>query len=250
MPAKMSNADVEDCLRACLADEGYSLTPKRSHGQTGVDIVASKGDAQYHIEVVGYKESGPARAKNFFEAFFRAVSRLNDHAIHCVIAVSTFAETGLPARAGQHRVAWLRIADAFPELEIWLGDTAAGTCKRTTWRKRALDDYWHGSGLRTILRPLKPTATYLAWPRRSPGLSEGPSVLSRSLPIECGASSNHQLRCCPCPQANEDSHAPWALRDPIPGRLFAGWGVACLRSPREPGSAGPPLESEPFLYST
>ena len=138
MPARVSNAEVEDCLRTRLATEGYSLTPKRSHGQTGVDIVATKDGDRYHIEVIGYKESGPARAKDFFESFFRAVSRLNEQATHCVIALSALAETGLPARAGQHRVAWLRIAEAFPELQIWLVDTSAGMYRRTSWREWAL----------------------------------------------------------------------------------------------------------------
>lgn len=137
MPSKVSNADVEDCLRRRLIDEGYSLTPKRSHGQTGVDILASNGHERYHIEVVGYKDSGPARAKDFFEAFFRAVSRLNDDATHCVIALSALAEAGLPARAGQHRRAWLRIAGAFPELEIWLVDTTTQKYRRTTWKEWA-----------------------------------------------------------------------------------------------------------------
>lgn len=137
MPAKVSSADVEECLRTCLANEGYSLTPKRSHGQTDVDIVASKGGERYHIEVIAYKESPPARAKDFYEVFFRAVSRLNDGATHCVIALSALAEVGLPARARRHQVAWLRIADAFPELEIWPVDTSAGTYRRTSWREWA-----------------------------------------------------------------------------------------------------------------
>lgn len=137
MPAIVSSDEVEGCLRVCLTDGGYSLTPKRSHGQTGVDLVATKDQERYDIEVIGYKESPPARAKDFYEAFFRAVSRLNDHATHCVIALSARAEAGLPERAARHHIAWLRIADAFPELGIWLVDTSALTYKRTSWREWA-----------------------------------------------------------------------------------------------------------------
>ncbi len=137
MPAIVKNIEVEDCLRTCLEREGYSLSPKRSLGQTGVDIVATKDGNIFHIEAIGYKESGPARAKDFYEAFFRTVSRLNDGAKHCILAVSSRAATGLPARAKQHRVAWLRIAEAFPELEIWLVDPAQRGYRKSSWREWA-----------------------------------------------------------------------------------------------------------------
>ncbi len=72
--------------------------------------------------------------------FFRAVSRLNDGAKHVELALSLLAESGLPARAKQHRIAWLCIADSFPELEIWLVDTGNRTCKHTSWREWAMKD--------------------------------------------------------------------------------------------------------------
>jgi hypothetical protein len=136
MPAVVSSADVENCLREILGSEGFSLSPRRAHGQQGVDIIASdaKGEA-YHIEVVGYKSEGPARAKDFYEGFFRTVSRLDNNAKHCILALSHRAAVGLPARARQHGTAWMRIAEAFPELEIWLVDTEGKTYKRTTWRE-------------------------------------------------------------------------------------------------------------------
>lgn len=136
----VSNSEVEDCLRSILSYEGFNLTPKRAYGQTGVDIVARKAEDAYDIEVIGYKKSGSARAKDFYESFFRAVSRLNDDAKHVVLALSHLAESGLPARAKQHRIAWLRIADSFPELEIWLVDTGNRTCKHTSWREWAVKD--------------------------------------------------------------------------------------------------------------
>jgi hypothetical protein len=43
--ASIVRSDVnEACLRALLAKEGYELNKPRRNGQTGVDIIASKGD--------------------------------------------------------------------------------------------------------------------------------------------------------------------------------------------------------------
>jgi len=133
MASRVKNKETEDCLREVLEVQGYGLDVPRAHGETGVDILARRGDEEWHIEVIGYKSSGSARAKDFYEAFFRAVSLLNDGATHCVIAMPAQARVGLPARARQHRVAWTRIAQAFPELEIWLVDVEAKDYQRTFW---------------------------------------------------------------------------------------------------------------------
>ena len=133
MPSTVINDAVESCLRELLVQDGFQLSPLRAHGETGVDIVATKFGEAWHIEVIGYKSSGPARAKDFFEGFFRALSRLNDGAKHCVVALADQAQIGLPARARQHRVAWERIAKAFPELEIWLVDVEGRRYEKTTW---------------------------------------------------------------------------------------------------------------------
>lgn len=133
MPSVVKNEDTEACLRELLEAQGYKLNIQRAYGETGVDILATKDNEEWHIEVIGYKSSSPARAKDFYEAFFRTVSRLNDDATHCVIALPQQARAGLPARARQHRVAWTRIAQVFPELEIWLVDVENRDCQRTSW---------------------------------------------------------------------------------------------------------------------
>src|SRR5882672_11335735 len=133
MPALVSSAAVEKCLRLCLSREGYVLNRERSHGETGVDIEARKDKVVLTIEVISFKSSPPARAKDFFESFFRAVSRLNGGATRCVIAVPNRFSQGLPARANQHRVAWSRIAQAFPELEIWLVDVEKQSYTPSKW---------------------------------------------------------------------------------------------------------------------
>lgn len=133
MPGIPSNKATEDCLRETLKREGYNLSEPRHHGETGVDIVATMGNVAYHIEVIGFKQSASNRAMDFYQAFFRSISRLNENAKHCVIALPKRFGLGLPARAKQHHVAWRRIAQAFPELEIWLVDLANKTYGRTKW---------------------------------------------------------------------------------------------------------------------
>ena len=130
---RIPSSAIEECLRGLLSKEGFALSATKSHGETGVDIKATKGPEAYFIEVIGYKPAGPARAKDFFESFFRAISRLNDGAKHCVIAWSNRGAAGLPARARQHREAWARISRAFPELEIWLVDTENRRYEKTSW---------------------------------------------------------------------------------------------------------------------
>ena len=133
MPSIVPNALVEQSLREILTREGFDLTPMRANGETGVDIVATRDGASTHIECIGFKESPPQRAKDFYESFFRVVSRLNDGAVCLVIALAARSQAGLPARARQHRIAWARLAVAFPELQIWLVDTTAKTVTRHTW---------------------------------------------------------------------------------------------------------------------
>jgi hypothetical protein len=131
------NSTVEDCLRKCLTAEGYALSPRRAMGEQGVDILATKGSESIHIEVIGYKAAGAMRAKDFFEAFFKSVARLDLGAKRCVIAQAANAKVGLPARAAQRRTAWLRIGEAFPELELWFVDTDTGRYERSTWKEWA-----------------------------------------------------------------------------------------------------------------
>ena len=137
MSALISNEDTETCLRNCLMEEGHVLSPRRAIGETGVDIIASRKAENVFIEVIGFKQSPSARAKDFFEVFFRSVSRLANGADHCVIALPRRSELGLPARARHYGEAWARIGTAFPELKIWLVDTGAGSYRKTSWNEWA-----------------------------------------------------------------------------------------------------------------
>jgi hypothetical protein len=134
MPAIIASAAIEEVIRDKLYGEGYELSRARLHGQNGTDIIARKGSECLHIEAIAFKKSAPARAKDFYESFFRAVSRLKDDgATHCVLALPARFGKGLPQRAKAAGPAWYRIGQAFPELEIWLVDTKDRSIRRTNW---------------------------------------------------------------------------------------------------------------------
>jgi hypothetical protein len=94
----MANAETEALLRKDLAAAGYELSDKKGNGITGVDIIATKGKEEIFIEVIGYKRSNPSHSRDFFESFFRAISRLNDHASKIVIALPISFKAGFPQR--------------------------------------------------------------------------------------------------------------------------------------------------------
>ena len=133
MAALVSAKAVETVLRDTLAREGYAISRERGYGETGTDIIAHRGDENLHIEAIAFKESPPARAKDFYEVFFRAVSRLQNEATSCVIALPSRFGMGLSQRAKAIGPAWCRIGKSFPELKIWLVDTGEGSIKYTDW---------------------------------------------------------------------------------------------------------------------
>lgn len=133
MPSIVPNRQTEAVLRGVLEREGYTLSAERADGETGTDVLASRGEERLHIEVIGFKSSPPARSSDFFQVFFRAVSRLNLGATACVMALPARFGRGLPQRVGQYAVAWERIGKAFPELQIWLVDTDNRSIERTDW---------------------------------------------------------------------------------------------------------------------
>lgn len=130
----ISNTDTENCLREVLESEGYRLNSKKGLGRLGPDIKAVKENEILHIEVIGYAESGLERVGDFYEAFFSSLSRLNDKDCrHCIIAMPLQSKKLMPIRAKMHKVAWKRIAEVFPELEIWLVDIENKKYQRTAW---------------------------------------------------------------------------------------------------------------------
>ena len=119
----VGNTRTEKALRRVLASEGFSLNRPREWGETGVDIIAKRGDGDVlHIEVIGYKAQGPTRTKDFCEAFFRTISRLNEGATRCVLALPREFQRGMRQRARHYGIAWNGLGAAFPELSLWFVD--------------------------------------------------------------------------------------------------------------------------------
>jgi hypothetical protein len=133
MPALISSKEVERAVRTALQKHGYDVSAERGYGETGTDIIATRGDEELHIEAIAFKQSPPARAKDFYEVFFRAVSRIEVGATQCVIALPARFGMGLPQRAKAIGRAWERIGVAFPELSIWLVDVVDGSIKKASW---------------------------------------------------------------------------------------------------------------------
>ncbi|MCB9292561.1 MAG: hypothetical protein H6559_05455 [Lewinellaceae bacterium] len=118
-----SNKEMEIGLREILISKGYEIFGNiKENGETGCDLIAEKDRNTYHIEVIGYKRTGPARSKDFFQVFFRAVSRLDDNAKNCVIALPCNFLRGIKQRTNNYKVAWDRIGKIFPELVFWFVD--------------------------------------------------------------------------------------------------------------------------------
>jgi len=133
MAAEVASRDVEDVLRERLISLNYAVNGARKNGETGTDIEAKRGQEVLHIEAIAFKSSPPARSKDFYEAFFRAISRLDHGATTCVIALPARFGMGMRQRANTYGQAWKRLGDAFPELEVWLVDTNDRTYRRTSW---------------------------------------------------------------------------------------------------------------------
>lgn len=133
MPCLVTGEQVDEAIRAVLMKDGFTCSGPRTNGQTGVDILAKKGEEVWHIETIGYKTSPPARSMDFYQVFFRAISRLRDGATRLAIALPADYGRGLHQRAAQYGVAWDRIAVAFPELEVWLVECEPPAIQRTTW---------------------------------------------------------------------------------------------------------------------
>ncbi|MDO9153242.1 MAG: restriction endonuclease [Paludibacter sp.] len=131
----MKNSEAEKVLRKLLENDGYSLSPIRKNGELGVDILATKEKQKLYIECIGYKISNPARSKDFFEVFFRAISRLNDEAKECIIALPANYKLGFHQRVKQYSIGWKRIGDVFPELQIWFINKEEMKLEKFTWNK-------------------------------------------------------------------------------------------------------------------
>ena len=134
MALSVTGKQVESVLRKLLPQKGYEVqNPPRECGETGADIIARNGEERVFIECIGFQEHPPTRSKQFYEAFFRAISRLKDGANRCVMALPARFKRGMNARARQYGKAWKRIGDAFPELQFWFVEVEKNRYEMSKW---------------------------------------------------------------------------------------------------------------------
>jgi predicted transport protein len=134
MALSVRGEQVELVLRKMLPRQGYKLLNNpRTQGETGADIIAQKGRVRVFIECIGFQKVAPLRSKQFYEVFFRAISRLKGGARKCVMALPIRFENGMNQRAEHYGEAWKRIGNAFPELEVWFVDVENDVYEERKW---------------------------------------------------------------------------------------------------------------------
>lgn len=134
MALSVKGEQVESILRKLLPQRRYKLLNRpRTRGETGADIIAQKDGTKVFIECIGFQEVPPLRSKQFYEVFFRAVSRLKNGARKCVMALPIRFKDGMNQRAKHYGEAWKRIGDVFPELEIWFVDVENDAYEEHKW---------------------------------------------------------------------------------------------------------------------
>jgi hypothetical protein len=133
MALSITSQEVESVVRTILTKEGYTLTETRKNGENGCDARATTNQHHLDIECIGFQDRPPMRSKQFYEVFFRAISRIKDGCQKCAIALPVRFDKGLSTRARHYGESWNRIGTVFPELEIWLVDTEAITLERFPW---------------------------------------------------------------------------------------------------------------------
>src|SRR3954471_16699280 len=111
MAAIVTSREIESVVRRVLSERGYEVSIARDHGETGADIIASEGDEIVHIEAIAFKGSPPARAKDFYESFFRATYSNKGGMRDC--AAGTFRNGPSSAGAGDRNCVaahWRRVS--------------------------------------------------------------------------------------------------------------------------------------------
>jgi hypothetical protein len=127
--------EVEKVIRGNLEREGCKLInePKKP-GQTGVNIIAQKGNLTWYVEVIGFQSHPPTRSREFYEAFFRIISRDRDDPNDIlVLGLPKRFKVGMPDRKQQYPKAWGKLGKVFPNLYIWYVDTVSSKIEKYAW---------------------------------------------------------------------------------------------------------------------
>jgi hypothetical protein len=128
-------AAVEKVIRRYLEVKGYTLSPPKKRGQTGPDIVARHDRSTYFVEVIGFQEVPPIRSREFYEAFFRVISRDRDNLADdiLVLGLPKRFKDGMRQRKQQYPKAWEKLGKTFPNLWLWYVDIELDTVEEYLW---------------------------------------------------------------------------------------------------------------------
>lgn len=126
--------EVEQVIRRHLERNGCTLSPPKKRGQTGTDITARYGKSTWFVEVIGFQSHPPTRSREFYEAFFRVISRDRDNPDDIlVIGLPKRFKDGMRQRKQQYPVAWGKLGKAFPNLRLWYVDTEQIALEEYPW---------------------------------------------------------------------------------------------------------------------
>jgi len=134
MPKLVEAKDVELVIRRYLEMRGCTLSPRKGRGQTGADITAKCGKVTWFVEVIGFQSHPPTRSREFYEAFFRVISRDRGNPDDVlVIGLPKRFKDGMKQRKEQYPVSWEKLGKAFPNLRLWYVDVERDTLEECSW---------------------------------------------------------------------------------------------------------------------
>jgi hypothetical protein len=133
--AKLIEAkQVDQVIRRYLQEKGCMLSYPKKSGETGVDITATCGKSTWLIEVIGFQSHPPTRSREFYEAFFRVISRDKGNPDDVLaIGLPKRFKDGMRQRKKQYAGAWLKLGRAFPTLRLWYVDTENSKVEEYPW---------------------------------------------------------------------------------------------------------------------
>ncbi len=115
---------VEGVIRKYLEENGHNLSSPRKYGETGADITAEREESTCFVEIIGFQSHPPTRSREFYEAFFRVISRdRNNPHDTLVLALPKRFKDGMSQRKQHYAFAWDKLGKTFTNLKLWYVDT-------------------------------------------------------------------------------------------------------------------------------
>lgn len=134
MPELVTAGEVEEVIRKHLGELECKMSSVKKWGETGADIIATRDESTWYIEVIGFHSNKSVRSRKFYEAFFRVISRdRNNPNDFLIIGLPMRFKDGMRQRKQQYSVAWEKLGKAFPNLRLWYVDTEQDTLEEYFW---------------------------------------------------------------------------------------------------------------------